>query len=227
MSQADWRRTAQHYWGFCSYIDALFGRFRQAVTDNGLDASTVLVFSADHGEMLGAHGWFDKGPFFYEEVMRIPLLIRDPDGGRGDTRDGFVNFRDLFTTLMDRAGAVDLLDETERERSYWRTDHAQTFYVYDAYQGRQFRFRGIRTDRFKYAWSPHDIEELYDLQTDPHERRNLAGDPAYAETQSDLKERLFDWMRAEDDWLSGPAHHLPVGSYIDGRDRTEQHTHPD
>lgn len=226
MTPSDWRRTAQHYWGFCSYIDDMFGRLRAAVTAHGLDDSTVISFTADHGEMLGAHGWFDKGPFFYEEVMRIPMLLRDPDRGGGDTRENFVSFHHLFPTMIDRAGAADILAEAERDNSYWASDANHAFYVYDAYQGRQFRFRGIRNTRYKYAWSPHDIEELYDLQSDPGERDNRAGDSALAAVQAELKDRLFDWMREQGDWLAGPGHHPPVGSYIDGRDRTEQHVHP-
>lgn len=225
MSQTDWRLTAQHYWGFCSYIDSLFGKLRSAVSDLHLDDETVITFTADHGEMLGAHGWFDKGPFFYEEVMRIPMLIREPGATKSHSRDSFVSFRNLFPTLIERAGAAELLDDRERSAAYWKSEEDHVYYVYDAYQGRQFRFRGIRAKRFKYAWSPHDIEELYDLENDPHERTNLAGQRQMTSVQAELKSRLFTWMKAEDDWLTGPAHHPPVGSYIDGRDRIEQHEH--
>lgn len=215
----DWRRTAQHYFGFCSWVDAHFGRFQAAVTAAGLDDNAVLAFTSDHGEMLGAHGWFDKGPFFYEEVMRIPMLIRTP-GTPPQARNSFVSFHDLFPTLMERAGL-----DIDADRSFWRTDAQQAFYVYDAYQGRQFRFRGIRGQRYKYAWSPHDLAELYDLKTDPGERNNLAGSPDHASLEKGLKGQLFNWMEEQGDWLCGPAHHPPVGSYIDGRDASEQHIH--
>ncbi|SFR52546.1 Arylsulfatase A [Yoonia tamlensis] len=225
MTMKDWRRTAQHYWGFCSYIDDMFGRLCGAVTANGMDDSTVIAFTSDHGEMLGAHGWFDKGPFFYEEVMRIPLIIRTPGQPEATENKAFYSLRDLIPSLVDMAGAADILDASETARSYLRGQPDHVHYVYDAYQGRQFRFRGIRGPRYKYAWSPHDIAELYDLQTDGGERHNLAGTPAVAKIEADLKKRLFDWMQAEGDWLAGPGHHLPVGSYIDGRDRSEQHSH--
>lgn len=225
MTPADWRRTTQHYWGFCSYIDDMFGRLRRAMTEQGLDDRTVLGFTADHGEMLGAHGWFDKGPFFYEEVMRIPMILRDP-AGTPDTRRNHVSFHDLFPTVIERAGAADLLSGDEEGRSFWNSAAQEVYYVYDAYQGRQFRFRGIRETRLKYAWSPHDIEELYDLDLDPHERVNLADHPDYQDARWRLRCRLFDWMDAQGDWLAGPGHHPPVGSYIDGRDAAEQHRHP-
>lgn len=225
MTQDDWRRTAQHYWGFCSWIDALFGRLRTAVSRNGLDDNTLIAFTADHGEMLGAHGWFDKGPFFYDEVIRIPMILRDPLADHATVRENFVSFHDLFPTMIDRAGNGAMLTKAERSRSFWCSTADHAFLEYDAYQGRQFRFRGIRDVRYKYVWSPHDIAELYDLETDPQERRNRAGEPALAKVQQALHDKLFDWMRTEGDWLAGPGHHPPVGSYIDGRDATEQHDH--
>lgn len=215
MTRADWRRTAQHYWGFCSYVDALFGDFRHAVTNAGLDNKTVLAFTSDHGEMLGAHGWFDKGPFFYEEVMRIPMLIRAPSCPGGERRENFVSFRDLFPTLIAQAGGC-----IDSERSFYQTKADAAYYVYDSYQGRQFRFRGIRESRFKYAWSPHDLDELYDLENDPGERRNLANVADYAAIGARLRTKLFDWMKRQNDPLLEPGQHPPVGSYLDDPDRS-------
>jgi arylsulfatase A-like enzyme len=225
LTQDDWRRTAQHYWGFCSFIDDLFGQFRRRVHDLGLDDNSVFAFTADHGEMLGAHGWFDKGPFFYDEVMRIPMLIRSPGQSSGCDSEGFVSFRDLFPTLVSATEGAAILSEDEAARAYDRTDQDHITYCYDAYQGRQFKFRGIRDARYKYAWSPHDIAELYDLETDPQERNNRAGDPDMAEIESRLKQQLFDWMKAEHDALICGGYQLPVGSYIDGRPAHEQHDH--
>lgn len=225
MTTEDWRRTAQHYWGFCSYLDHLFGQVRRTMHDCDLDQSTVLAFTSDHGEMLGAHGWFDKGPFFYDEVMRIPMLLRDPKAPVASEAENFVSLRDLFPTLLDLAGATPVLNAAEQARSYLTSDAQHVTFSYDAYQGRVFLFRGIRGARYKYAWSPHDIEELYDLETDPQERQNRATDPALFDVRDDMKAKLFKWMEDERDYLRADAWHLPVGSYVDGRDRSEQHEH--
>ena len=224
-SQEDWRRTAQHYWGFCSYIDHLFGAFRDKMVELDMDHSCVTAFTADHGEMLGAHGWFDKGPFFYEEVMRIPMMMRVGDQSDSETRENFVSLKDLFATVIDAAGTGDLLSAHEQAQSYYQSDNSYVTYGYDAYQGRQFKFRGLRNERYKYAWSPHDLAELYDLETDPQERSNRAGDPALAEVQSELHAQLFDWMRSQNDALAYDVPQLPVGSYIDGRPISAQHDH--
>lgn len=225
LDQQDWRRTAQHYWAYCSYLDNEFGKVRRAISELGVADTTTVMFTADHGEMLGAHGWFDKGPFFYEEVMRIPMLVHQGSQTAPSTAENFVGFRDIFPTLMDLAGAEDILSDSEIERSFVRSKSDFATYCYDAYQGRQFKFRGIRTSRYKYAWSPHDIAELYDVEADPGERINLAQNDQFKAIRYELHERLFAWMRSEQDSLAYPGHQLPVGSYIDGRPVSEQHIH--
>jgi arylsulfatase A-like enzyme len=223
LSSEDWRKTVAHYWGFCTHLDEQYGRVLDQLDELGLAENTVLAFCVDHGEMLGAHGNFDKGPTFYEEIMHIPLVVRDPLGRAPRSDGGFVNLRDLFPTLISLAGAEHVLCDDERARSYWATDHDATFYTYDAYQGRQFKLRGIRTERWKYNWSPNDLCELYDLETDPGERLNRIDDPACADTQASLHRRLVAWMEAEGDELLHARHLLPVGSYVDGRGFHEQH----
>jgi arylsulfatase A-like enzyme len=189
----------------------------------GIAQDTVVAFAVDHGEMLGGHGNFDKGPYFYEEIMHIPFIVRDPLGRVPRNADSLVNLRDLFPTLISLAGADGVLNDDERARSCWETDDDATFYTYDAYQGRQFKLRGIRTTRYKYNWSPNDLCELYDLETDPGERTNLINDPAYAGVQTELHGRLLAWMETEGDYLLHTQHLLPAGSYCDGRSFEEQH----
>jgi arylsulfatase A-like enzyme len=161
--------------------------------------------------------------------MRIPMIVRDPLGRRPRNAEGFVNLRDLYPTLISLAGAEGALTPEEEKRSYWTTNHEGTFYGYDGYQDREFKLRGIRTDRFKYNWSPHDLCELYDLEMDPGERTNLiAGDGghvacAHADIQAGLHARLMAWMAAEEDYLLCAGHVRSVGSYVDGRAFEEQH----
>jgi arylsulfatase A-like enzyme len=223
LTSEDWRKTVAHYWGFCTYLDEQFGRVLDTLQELGVAENTVVAFAVDHGEMLGAHGNFDKGPYFYQEIMHIPLIVRDPLGRTPRNPGGFVNLRDLFPTLISLAGTEHILTDDERARSYWSTNNDVTFYTYDAYQGRQFKLRGIRTARHKYNWSPNDLCELYDLETDPGERVNLIDDPDHAPIQADLHRRLMTWMASEGDYLLH-AQHLPsTGSYIDGRSFDEQH----
>ena len=219
----DWRKTCAHYWGYCTFLDSLLGRVFEQLDALGLVSNTIVAFTADHGEMLGAHGFFDKGPYFYEEIMHIPMIVRDPRGRQPATPEGFINLKNLFPTLIDLAGAGEILAEEERHRSYWITGNDSTFYTYDAYHGRELKFRGIRTERWKYHWSPHDLSELYDLEQDPHERNNRIDVPEHTEIQEGLHSQLMAWMEKEGDYLRDSQHLLPVGCYVDGRDFTDQH----
>jgi arylsulfatase A-like enzyme len=217
LSQDDWRRTAQHYWGFCTYLDDLFSEVLEVLDVEDLWQNTVVAFVTDHGEMLGSHGRFDKGPDFYEETAHIPLAIWDPEGRKPANTGSFVNLVDLFPTLVDLAGAEGVLSESERARSMWRTDHDHTCLTYDSYQGRHFMLRGIRTDRYKYTWRPRDLDELYDLDEDPGERRNLIDSAEHQATIAELQAKLDAWMQREGDYLHY-ARHLPEpGSFTDGR----------
>ena len=225
ITQAQWRKTCQHYWAFCTHLDEQFGRVLTKLDALGLADNTVVAFTADHGEMLGGHGKFDKSPDFYEETTHIPMIVRCPQSEGLRAPEGFVNLRDLFPTLVSLAGAEAILAQTERERSYWITKNEHTFCTYDSYQGRQFKIRGIHTRRHKYNWSPNDLCELYDLESDPGERLNLIDDPADASIRSKLHETLMAWMASEGDYLLHAKHLLPPGAYIDGRGVAEQHDH--
>ena len=224
LTQDDWRKTCQHYWAYCTHLDDELGTLFGRLDELALWDDTVVAFCVDHGEMLGAHGNFDKGPYFYDEILRIPLIVWDPRARAPRNADGFVSLRDLFSTLLDLADA-DILTDAERGRSYWRTDCDAAFYCYDSYQGREFKLRGLRTARWKYAWSPHDLGELYDLDADPGERVNRIDDPACAAVRADLHARLWAWMESEDDYLVHARHLLPPGAYLDGRGAREQHDH--
>jgi len=221
----DWAKTCAHYWAFCTHLDDELGAVFGTIGELGLWENSVVAFFADHGEMLGAHGNFDKGPYFYDEVVRIPLIVADPAGRPPRDAGSFVGLRDLFPTLIDLAGASHLLADAERTRSGWRTAHDAALITYDAYQGREFKLRGIRTERWKYTWSPNDLCELYDLADDPGERRNRIGEPACQPITQRLHTRLRNWMAAEDDVLLHARHLLPVGAYADGRGVEEQHDH--
>lgn len=211
LSDTDWRRLIAYYRGFVSQLDRAIGGLLEAVEQNGLDRSTMVVVVADHGDMTGAHNRFDKGPYAYEEVMRIPLLVRMP-GAAPRVVERHVSSIDVNRTLTDWMGLepdtpnVDshsLIPLIERGDAGWdQPDEA--FYRYEWYNGLWFGVRAIRTHTHKYSFNPCGVDELYDLRQDPAEMHNLAGAPAMREVERRLAGRLLAHLEeTEDRMLAG------------------------
>lgn len=171
-----------------------------------LATKTVVVFASDHGDLACAHGLVFKGPAMYEELVRIPLIVRGPRVARGVVRHDLVSLVDVLPTCCDLAGLTrqppfqgeSLLPLLRDERAVpaWRDA------VIAEYQGKQkwsSPIRMIRTATHKLTLYRTGERELYDLVADPSEIVNRAGDPAYAAIERELSQRLHEWMVAHDD----------------------------
>ena len=206
---ADWQPVVARYFGFLTFIDSEIGRVLEAVDRAGLRENTVLMHLADHGDMTGSHGGqFNKGPMLYDEVCRIPLIVRD---GRRETRGVYrapVGSHALMPTVLELAGIerpdglhVESLVPALRDPSSAPRDGA-AFAEYHGDEWGLYSQRMIRTNRAKYVYSPHGTDELYDLVADPHERVNRVDDPAMSARLADLRSRLLAWMVRTDDPLA-------------------------
>jgi arylsulfatase A-like enzyme len=209
-SWADWQPVVARYFGFVSYIDFEIGRVLAALEETGLAASTVVIHTADHGDMTGSHGGqFNKGPLMYDEVCKVPLIVRDPrsSSARG-VCEAPVSSPALMPTILDFAGVpvppglhVGSLVPAIREPASIPSDGA----AHAEYHGDEwglYSMRMIRTKTAKYVYSPHGTDELYDLEADRYERVNRDSDAAYASLRSELRARLSDWMIETDDPLA-------------------------
>ena len=199
-------------------VDEAVGRVYEALRMSGQLDDTVVVFTSDNGFVLGEHGRVDKRTM-YEDSIRVPLLVRYPKAVRaGTVVSKMVLSHDLAPSLLDIAGAAALADITgaswlpllRGQDVPWRSSF---LYEYDF--EKQFPYtpnvRGVRTDRWKLIRYPHGDgspdrfgAELYDLQVDPHELKNLAADPAHAARRREM-ERLLD----EESRKAGPDR-MPV-----------------
>ena len=211
MSDDDWRRSIAYYQGFVTMLDHALGEVFDALRANGLAENTLVAVLADHGDMNGAHNRFDKGPYSYDEVMRIPLVIRWP-GMRQREITRHVHSMDLNQTVVEWAGLepdapnVDsrsLAPLIEHGDSGWNTPD-EALYRYEWYNGLWFGVRAIRTPEFKYCFNPGGIDELYDLRKDPAESTNLIDSPANASVQRRLEDRLLFHLERTNDALVAP-----------------------
>ena len=203
---ARWKyeRYIKDYLRCIASIDDNVGRVLDYLDESGLAENTIVVYTSDQGFYLGEHGWFDKR-FMYEESLRMPLIVRYPAEVTPRVSDDMVLNLDFAPTFLDFAG-VSVPEEMQGEslRSLlrgrtpenWRRSMYYHYYEYPGWHMVK-RHYGIRTERFKLIHFYYDIDawELYDLQADPHELRNLYSDPKYAQTVADLKAELAQLRR--------------------------------
>ena len=180
MSDDDWRRSRAFYCGYVSMLDRALGQVFDALRSNHLAENTLVVVMADHGDMNGAHHLFDKGPYCYDELMRIPLLIRWPGAPQREIIRHVAGM-DVNQTIVEWArlqpdtptNSRSLRPLIEHGDSGWNAPD-EAFYRYEWYNGLWFGVRAIRTPEYKYCFNPSDIyDELYDLQNDRGELVNL------------------------------------------------------
>lgn len=222
LTDEHWRLLRTAYYASVSFLDHEVGRILEALRGCGAYDDTIVLFLADHGDMLGGHGLFAKGVTPYEEVYNIPLVIRVPGlAGRGSEPRALASTVDLAPTLVDLCGAAPLpraQGRSLRPVLEGAFDAAQWQDAYAEYYGQRF----VQTQRivwhgdWKYVFSPTGIDELYHLGQDPHERRNLAADPAHRGTLEEMARRMWRQIDRIGDASIGRSHYptlriAPVG----------------
>ena len=220
MSHDDWRKTIAYAQADLSVIDHGVGKLLDAVRANGFWENTIIIFVSDQGSMLGEHGLYDKGPYSYDELMRIPLLVRIPNvNPKRISRQ--VSLIDVTKTLVDVMSLAPVQDPPVDSRtlmplinhgnSAWEGPD-EAFYRYEWYNGRWFGVRTIRTPRYKYSWNPAGPDEMYDLKKDPHEITNVVNKPSYREECKRLQQRLLQHlMETKDPFYDEMKSYLKVG----------------
>ena len=194
------------YWSMCDLIDAQVGRLLAALEASGQADDTIVIFMSDHGEMLGDHGLYYKGPYFYEPAVHVPLIVRWPARIRPGRSRALVELQDLAPALLGAAGLERHPGMQARSLLLLLTgeadpDHHQDDVYSEYYHGMQARTKPgpfatmLRDERYKLVVA-HGLEvgELYDLESDPGETYNLWATPAHQERKLSLLKRLCDRM---------------------------------
>lgn len=203
-----WAPVVAYYLGVVALIDHQVGRILAKLDALGLAKQTLVVYTSDHGDLCGGHGMLDKHYVMYDDVMRVPLLMRWP--GRlpaGHIVDGLVTSAlDLATTFCAAAGveAPDTFQGCDLI-ALANGDLLQRDKVFGSYHGAQFGAysqRMVRTRAWKYIWNPTAEDELYHLTVDPGELHNCAADPTCADILRTLRNDLVAWMAETKDPLS-------------------------
>ncbi len=200
-----WAPVVARYLGEISLIDAQVGRILARLGQLGLQDNTLVAFSTDHGDMCGAHGMVDKHYVMYDDVVRVPLILRWPDGlPEGATCEGFIcNEIDLAATFCDAAAAeIPAAFEGQSLLPLLRGGEEGRADIFAAYHGNQmglFTQRMLRNREWKYVWNATAEDELYDLVGDPGELHNRARDEACVSLLAELRARMVVWMEDVND----------------------------
>jgi arylsulfatase A-like enzyme len=191
----DWLKYRTFYLQLVEKADAQFGVVLDALTDL---ESTIVVYTSDHGDALGEHGLPYKGPFMYEEEIRIPFLIRTPkpvtlSAMAAKERSELVTQADLAPTLAGLCGVPWPRKVAGRNLFAPAPPRDGVFLEYYAKQKWVNPIRTLRTRRWKLNWYDSGHQELYDLTADAHETRNLAAEPKWRAVRVEMEARLNAW----------------------------------
>lgn len=212
-----WEQFAPRWTRFyaCNrYIDREIGRVLDAI-DATHKEDTVVIYTSDHGDMLGSHGLLVKGPVMYEEVANIPFIVRVPDGRSGAVSHELVSQMDIMPTLLDFAGidipetmqGVSFKPVLEEENASVRENVMVSFNRFAINHDQFGSFYPIRCmfdGRYKLVINLLDGDELYDLQDDPGEISNRVDDPALAAVRDWLHDAILNEMDRSRDPFRSP-----------------------
>lgn len=221
ITQADIRRETSRYWGLVTMVDVAVGGILSELERNGLDENTIVVYTSDHGEMMGSHGLYYKS-VMYEEAARVPCLIRYPNRGFSKRRiSNPVSHIDLTPTVLDLAGKADHAEPLPG-KSYTRylegsSKPEPVFLQWHAHPSGRYNTlmkEGIITaeeaekavnvntravvspEGYKLCLSDKDKSQLYDLTKDPGETQNVYSDRSYQKQVSSLTRQLESWQES-------------------------------
>lgn len=204
VSEEQVRNARRAYYGQLSYVDDKIGAIRKALADTGLDRNTLIVFTSDHGDMLGEKGLWYKMSFF-EQSARVPLIVNYPGGFSGGRIGEHVSLVDLMPTLLDVSGSGYMENPPAPmdgdslipliEGSGWKNERSviSEFFA-EGSCGPCFM---VRRGKYKYIHAEPDPAQLYDLENDPRELNNLAGKDGYQEVEEAMRQTVMDHQNPE------------------------------
>jgi len=206
-------RNARHaYYGMVTYMDDMVGRLMKVLDESGLRENTVVIFTADHGDMLGERGmWYKFNP--YEWSVRIPLVISAPGGVKGKHEKALVSLVDMLPTFADMGGAgqsfqpVDQIDGRSLKPLLYgqKTGLADEVMIEFTAEGTYAPALILRQGAFKYVYCETDPGMMFNLEEDPNELNNLCQDPAYASKAAEMEKeilRRWDPVKLKEDIIS-------------------------
>ncbi len=226
-SQATARKDLAGYYAHCTALDDCMGELQRALQETGEATNTIVIFTADHGDMLGSQA-MERKQRPYDESIRIPLLIRLPPRFHVGARqlDSVMSMEDFMPTLLSLCGVpIPKTVEGADYAAYLRggADPKEAtviscvapFGEWTRAQGGK-EFRGLRTKRYTYVKDLNGGWLLFDNQADPYQTNNLANQTNSSKLQAELDSKLTEKLKANGDaFLPGDAYVKKWGYQVD------------
>ena len=203
------RKIIANYYGNITLIDEWVGKIVEALKRNGLYDNTLILFSSDHGELLGDHGLIWKADnSMYDSNIRVPFIVHFPARFKANRRtEKMVQSVDIMPTFLELAGVEippyvqgkSLVPILQGKRTKW-TDAVFCEALNNdsgiSSPSRSITVLMVRTKKWKYIYNmeKESFCELYDMEKDPHECKNLIKNKRYKKVVADLREKIFLWM---------------------------------
>lgn len=198
------RKITAAYYAMIEQVDTEVGRMLKILEETGQAENTIVIYMSDHGEMLGDHGIYLKGPYFYDCAIRVPLMIRWPGKYKAGLRvDSMVELLDIAPTLLEAAGipvpsgmhgrslTPVLTGKTTTHRDSIYCEHFDSSFLYDPPPMASC----VRTAQYKLSYYHNlGLGELYDLEKDPGEVHNLWTSSSAKPARAELTEKLLGRM---------------------------------
>lgn len=194
-TKEDYSKAIASYYGMVTFLDRQIGYVLDALEAAGLANNTRIIYASDHGDNVGEHGLFFKHNL-YEASVGIPLIMSAPDLPRGTRIHSAVSLIDLFPTILESMGAEfkpededkpgsSLFPFAREEREEERPIFSETHCIGHLNAGFMIRYK-----QYKYNYYVNYTPQLFDLEKDPKEMNDLAGDPSYAKMMEEMDELL-------------------------------------
>ncbi|MFC1734576.1 sulfatase [Candidatus Hydrogenedentota bacterium] len=209
MTPAKWQLCKSQYYARVMFIDDMVQRIIDKLEANDLLDNTIIVFTADHGDMMGDHGLYTKGQYGYDGTTRIPMIIKAPGVSvPGAIEPGLTSQVDLVTTLYRLAGLP--VPRRHQGKSLVPVMEGTVEKINDVIYSEigpdpVNRIRIVVTEDYKYVHYgtsyKNGSEELFDRNADPREFTNLVPDSGYAVELSQMRQLKNDWVDYLDNWV--------------------------
>ena len=195
LDEATWRRAICAYYALVSFMDAQVGEVLRALDETGLTASTRILYTNDHGDMVGKHGLWYKS-VMYEDSAGVSMILAGPDIPAGKVSQTNVTLVDVFQTALRATGVAPATEDAELPGTSLlelaNEDGRRSRIAFSEYHSSMSASASfmLRDERYKLIYYVGMPRQLFDLEADPDEAHNLADDPAHASTVTRLEAAL-------------------------------------